>query len=201
MTASRVATDPHTVFHLAVAVNPEVVVFRLLQINARNTAALGLFVLSGIAMQAVNAADSVAAAPLEARMQRIEDRIAIERLLIDYGRTLDNRDFAAYSKLFATNGEWKGTLGSYRGPAAIQAAMEKVFTQAAADIPKGRNFHVMSNFSIDLQGDRATAKSTFIFYKMEGSIPAAAVAGRYEDILIRENGAWRFLQRTALPPG
>jgi hypothetical protein len=136
----------------------------------------------------------------EARMQAIEDRMAIERLLVAYGRTLDNRDFAAYSQLFAANGEWKGALGSYKGPAAIQTAMEKIFTDAAADIPRGKNFHVMSNFVIDVQGDRATASSMFIFYKMDKSEPQPAVAGRYEDVLIRENGVWRFLQRTALPP-
>jgi 3-phenylpropionate/cinnamic acid dioxygenase small subunit len=145
----------------------------------------------------------VSAAPesLEIRVQRIEDQKAIERLLLDYGRTLDNRDFAAYSQLFATNGEWKGALGSYKGPEAIRTAMEKIFTDAAADIPKGKNFHVMSNFIIDIQGDRATAKSTFIFYKMDGNKPLAEVAGRYEDTLVREKGAWKFLQRSALGPG
>lgn len=142
-----------------------------------------------------------AAAPAPLQLQLIGDHIAIERLLVEYGRTLDNRDFAAYSQLFAADGEWKGALGSYRGPAAIRTPMERIFTDAAADIPKGRNFHVMSNFQIDIQGDRATAKSMFIFYKMEGSKPQAEVAGRYEDVLIREKGVWRFLQRTALPPG
>lgn len=143
-----------------------------------------------------------AASPtLDARLQRMEDERAITQLLLEYGRTLDNRDFAAYSRLFAREGEWKGALGSYQGPAAIQAAMERIFKDAAADIPKGKNFHVMSNFVIDVQGDRATAKSLFIFYKMDGNKPVAEVAGRYEDVLIRENGAWRFLQRSALPPG
>jgi len=143
-----------------------------------------------------------AASPtLEARLRLVEDQGAIERLLKEYGRTLDARDFAAYAALFARDGEWKGALGAYKGPAAIQATMEKIFTDAAADIPKGKNFHVMSNFIIDVHGDRATARSTFIFYKMNGSVPEAAVAGRYEDELIRENGAWRFLRRTALPPG
>jgi len=146
------------------------------------------------------AADAAAAAT-QARLHAIEDRQAIERLLVDYGRTLDDRDFAAYAGLFARDGEWKGALGSYHGPAAIQAAMEKIFTEAAADIPKGRNFHVMSNFRIDIQGDRATAHSTFIFYKLKGSTPEPAVAGRYEDEFIRENGAWRFFRRAALPPG
>jgi len=142
---------------------------------------------------------SAAAASVPASIQDVADHLAIERLLTEYGRTLDNRDFAAYAALFAREGEWKGALGTYRGPAAIQAAMEKIFKDAVADIPKGSNFHVMSNFIIDVQGDRATAHSTFIFYKLNKSVPEAAVAGRYEDVLIRENGAWRFLQRNALP--
>jgi hypothetical protein len=148
-----------------------------------------------------------AAAPIAAtsaaRLQAMEDRVAIERLLVEYGRTLDKRDFAAYSTLFAANGEWKGALGTYKGPAAIQAAMEQIFTSAAAlaDIPKGKNFHVMSNVVIDVQGDRATASSLFIFYKMDKNAPVPAVAGRYEDTFIRENGVWKFLQRNALPPG
>jgi hypothetical protein len=144
-----------------------------------------------------------AAAPttIESRVQRIEDQHAIERLLLDYGRSLDARDFVAYAALFAPTGEWQGALGIYKGPRDIQAAMEKIFTDAATDIPKGRNFHVMSNFSIDVQGDRATARSSFIFYKLEGSKPVAEVAGRYEDVLVRINGAWKFQQRTALGPG
>jgi len=159
-----------------------------------------LLVIAGTIPTLASAA-TPAAATADARMQAIEDRMAIERLLVEYGRTLDNRDFAAYSHLFSAKGEWKGALGSYRGPAAIQTAMEKIFTDAAADIPKGKNFHVMSDFVIDVQGDRATASSRFIFYKLDKSEPKPAVAGRYEDILIRENGAWRFLQRSALPPG
>lgn len=153
--------------------------------------------IGGASLTAVAAAP----APTERRLQRVEDEAAITRLLLEYGRTLDARDFAAYSRLFAKEGEWKGALGSYRGPAAIQAAMEKIFADASGDIPKGSNFHVMSNFAIDVQDDRATARSMFIFYKMQGNKPVAEVAGRYEDVLVRENGVWRFLLRNALPPG
>ncbi len=78
--------------------------------------------------------------------------------------------------------------------------MEKIFADAAGDIPKGANFHVMSNFIIEVDGDRATANSMFIFYRMNKSVPEATVAGRYEDVLIRENGAWRFLLRNARNP-
>lgn len=151
------------------------------------------------------AAGLVAAAPppqsLEARIQRIDDRMAIEKLLMEYGRAVDNRDFAAFAALFTEDGEWKGAQGSYRGPKEIQASMEKIFTAAAADIPKGKNFHLLTNVIIDLQGDHATASSKFIFYKMNGAKPEAEVAGRYEDQLVRVGKAWKFKQRRAMPPG
>jgi hypothetical protein len=147
----------------------------------------------------IAAAMAAEPATLEARVKQLEDHIAIERVLMEYGRSLDNRDFTTYSHLFATNGEWSGSFGTYRGPAAIQAAMEKTFANAA-DIPKGTNFHVMSNVIIDVQGDRATAVSKWVFMKMDKSKPEPAIAGRYEDVLVRENGAWKFLKRMALPP-
>lgn len=136
---------------------------------------------------------------LEWRVQRDEDIKAIERVLLDYGRTLDRRDFAAYSALFAKEGEWKGGFGTFKGPANIKAAMEKAFT-GNTDVPAGTNFHVMSNFIIDVKGDRATADSMFVFYRMNGAKPEPAVAGRYEDVLIREDGVWRFLSRNARNP-
>jgi hypothetical protein len=91
-------------------------------------------------------------------------------------------------------------MGTFTGPKDIQESMQRIFA-AATDIPKGSNFHVMSNFLIDVQGDRATAKSMFVFYRMEGSKPVAEVAGRYEDVLVRIGGEWKFLERNALPPG
>jgi uncharacterized protein (TIGR02246 family) len=150
-----------------------------------------------------NPAVAATASPqsLEARIQRIDDRMAIERLLMEYGRAVDSRDFAAFAALFSEDGEWKGAQGSYRGPKEIQKSMEKMFTDAAADIPKGKNFHLLTNVIIDLQGDHATASSKFIFYKMNGAKPEAEVAGRYEDRLVRVGGAWKFQQRLALPPG
>jgi len=134
---------------------------------------------------------------IEARLRRMEDEAAIQRLLIEYGRALDARDFAAYSALFTTDGTFDGAMGAYKGQKEIQASMEKIFTDAAADIPKGQNFHVMSNFIINVAGNRATASSRFVFYKLEGSKPVANVAGTYEDELVRVGGVWKFQLRKA----
>jgi hypothetical protein len=168
----------------------------------KSLTARGIFAAALIAGTAIFVVTYAASPPnkesLEARVQRTEDHIAIERLLMEYGRSLDNRDFATYSKLFASNGEWSGTLGSYHGPAAIQAAMEKSFA-SATDIPKGANYHLLTNAIIDIDGDHATADSKWAFVTLEEKKPPViAAAGRYQDSLIRENGQWKFLRRVAL---
>ncbi len=151
------------------------------------------------AVTPVTAAEPAAGA-LAARVQQIEDHIAIERVLLEYGRALDSRNFADYSQLFATNGEWSGSLGTFRGPAAIKAAMEKSFKDSKATaVPS--NFHVLTNAIIDVNGDRATAWSKWTFLRMVDDKPQVALAGQYEDTLVRENGKWKFLRRTAQTPG
>ena len=60
---------------------------------------------------------SAAQASLAARVQILEDKEEIRNLLIDYGRLLDARDFAGYSRLFAKDGEWSGGFGTTQGPA------------------------------------------------------------------------------------
>lgn len=172
---------------------------KLVNMRSLLSAALLAAGIAAVALVQVSAraASPPAREPLETRVQRIEDRAEIERLLMEYGRSLDNRDFVTYSNLFASNGEWTGSLGTYRGPAAIQAAMQKSFA-TAADIPKGTNYHLLTNAIIDINGDRATAESKWAFVMLEEKKPPQiAFAGRYEDTLIRENGQWKFLRRVA----
>jgi ketosteroid isomerase-like protein len=140
---------------------------------------------------------------MEARLRRVEDHIEIERLLMDYGKTLDARDFAAYSQLFATDGEWSGSIGTFKGPAQIEAAMIKAFKVGpAATAPGETNFHLMTNPMIDINGDHATAVSKWSFVRIVDGKPVIQLSGRYEDTLVREQGVWKFQRRYAPPiPG
>ena len=131
---------------------------------------------------------------LAARIQRLEDIEEIHGVLLDYGRFLDARDFAAYSRLFAKDGEWVGGFGTVQGPAAIQAFMEKNITGPN----RGNTFHILSNFKIDVHGDTATAWSRWTFVTPGADKkPAVSQAGRYDDSFVRENGHWRFKRRVA----
>ena len=90
-------------------------------------AAIALVALGSSGVRAQTRSGSAAAGhddrSLLARVQRIEDADEIRTLLLDYGRFLDARDFAAYSRLFTKDGEWVGGMGTVQGPAAIQALM------------------------------------------------------------------------------
>src|SRR5580658_6717753 len=120
-------------------------------------------------------------ASLAARVQRLEDIEEIRSVLIDYGRYLDTRDFAAYSRLFAKDGEWVGGFGTVQGPAAIQAFMEKNITGPN----RGNTLHILSNFKIDVHGDTATAWSRWTFVTPGADKnPVIAQAGRYDDTFV-----------------
>ena len=143
-----------------------------------------------------SATSAPAQAPsLASRLQRLEDMEEIRNVLLDYGRFLDSRDLAAYSRLFAKDGEWAGGFGSVRGPAAIQLFMEKNLGTGGN---RGNTFHIMSNFVIDVKGDTATAWSrwTFVTPGADGK-PVISQSGRYDDMFVREDGRWKFKCRVA----
>jgi len=131
----------------------------------------------------------------EARLQRFVDKEEIANVLLTYGRSLDDRDFATYSSLFAADGEWVGGFGSVKGPANIKAFMEKNMGTGANT---SKNYHLLSNFVINVTGDTATAWSRWAFVQPQQNGGAAiAQAGRYDDTFVRENGVWKFKKRTA----
>ena len=68
---------------------------------------------------------SQAGGDLAARVRALEDREAIRTLWAEYGRTLDARDFVAFSQLFARDAEFVGGGPPAKGPAAIGAFLEK----------------------------------------------------------------------------
>ena len=152
---------------------------------------LGILVAVPASSQSSRTSD---AGSLSARLQKFEDKEEIQNLLLDYGRHLDNRDFGAYSRLFATDGEWVGGLGTVSGPASIQAFMEK---SIGTGPNRGKNYHLLSNFVINVTGDTATAWSRWAFVVPGERGAVISQAGRYDDTLVREEGHWRFKRRVA----
>lgn len=129
---------------------------------------------------------------LEARLRRLEDLESIRQLFVDYGHYLDSGDFAAYGSLFAEEGEvLLGPIGRAKGPAAIQALMEKTLGGRG-----GNSYHLIANPIVDLDGDRATSEVTWaVIARGKDGQPVLPMVGRHVDTLVREGGRWKFLRR------
>jgi len=136
---------------------------------------------------------------LESRLQRLEDEKQIRELMIEYGRRLDARDFRGYARLFAGEGEWIGGLGRAKGPAAIEAMLVKGLGSIAANPQTVTSFHILTNFQIEVTGDRASAYSRLLYViRSAEDTPVPSRGGHYEDLFIREDGSWKFLRRVVL---
>ena len=178
--------------------------------------AVGLAALAALGLAAVGSAFGQAKSTdsTAARLRAVEDRLAIEQLLMgDYPRALDANDWAAYSALFAKDGTLIMNGGSTKrtGPAAIQEFFSSLklpapaTSEAACPAPAGppRNMHVVNNLTLDIDGDTATDQAYWETISTRDCKSVVAGAGHYEDVLKRENGHWMFFKREIfdeLPP-
>lgn len=132
---------------------------------------------------------------LEARVRRFEDIEAIRRLHNEYARCLDVRDIAAYSSLFAQDGEWL----SGESRAVGRAAIFDLVTQIMEDLWReqdGGTVHLVGNATIDVDGDTAIGRVIWVFMRerADGG-PHVYLSGHYDDEYVRVGGSWLFRRR------
>jgi ketosteroid isomerase-like protein len=150
------------------------------------------------------AVDDAAVRDMQRRLQVLEDREEIRALLIEYGRTLDARDFRAFSELFARDGgTWDGGMGVAQGPEAIRKLMEETIGRNTGGV-SSPNYHLFDNAVITVDGDQAAAVTKWSFVVQgEDNRPQWVYLGHYHDTFIKEDGRWKFLLRkvTGAIPG
>lgn len=130
---------------------------------------------------------------LEARLEELEARQAIHELLMNYGRTIDTRDFEAFARLFTADAEYGGGTLQFKGPAAIRERLE---TSLKARPMPGRDWHFLMNETVTLHGDEATAVSLGAFFvRGEGNKLESNSIAIYTDHLVRQDGVWKFKRR------
>ena len=96
---------------------------------------------------------------MEQRLQRVEDELAIRRVLVDYSATQDAHDYAGYAALFARDGEWVNGKTVHKGREAILKMLVDLYGTPPPGYVNSESYHITSNAQIDLQGDRATVRS------------------------------------------
>jgi uncharacterized protein (TIGR02246 family) len=136
-------------------------------------------------------------AELEARVRRLEDREAIEALFTRYRQCLDEKDFGGYAGLFAAEGEFVAAGGEAKGRDAIERLVDGM-RGSLLSAGVGDDLHIVVNPDISIDGDRATARSTWVYVtRDDAGGPSLCKVGHYEDELVREEGEWRFARRFA----
>jgi len=147
------------------------------------------------------------AGAIAARVQKVEDRQAIEQLMMgDYPRALDSSNWKVYASFFAQDGELIVNGVSTKGPAAIEAYFVRPQTRGGGDgapraaAPAAPRVlkHIVSNLSVQLNGDRATAQAYWQTIASTSGSSTIAGAGHYEDTLKKENGVWKFARRAII---
>jgi len=155
---------------------------------------------------------------VEARLQAVEDRLAIEKLMVgDYPIALDTRNWKAYADLFTEDGELVQGDNVTKGRAAIVevfsrprpprtppagAAAAAGAAPAAGANPAGppQTKHIVSNLNIKLNGDTATATGYWETIAVRSTGTVIAGAGHYVDSLKKVNGEWKFSRREIVNP-
>jgi uncharacterized protein (TIGR02246 family) len=168
--------------------------------NRARLAAAALLALSPSAVAQEPQAKDVQMTTVEQRLQETEDKLAIERLINDYAVALDARDVEGYVALFAKDAEWVNGAMVRKGADEIRALVVGLWVTNPTGPASRKGVELVSNPEINLDGDRATARSRHLLLRPdENGAPQAVLAGQYDDQLIREDGEWKFLRRVDNP--
>lgn len=120
-----------------------------------------------------------------------DDR-AILNCLSDYCHRIDLLDIDGVVDLFTPDGAYDFGFGRiYRGPGRLRDLFSRVEVYAATS-------HQVTNVRIDLQGDRATVRSSlYAFHVRAADATEVHVWGEYHDELVR-SGERGLIARRAL---
>jgi uncharacterized protein (TIGR02246 family) len=133
-------------------------------------------------------------------LQRVEDQLAIQRILIEYSATQDAHDYDGYVALFAKNGEWVNGKTAHKGREAIHKMLVDLYGATPPGYVNTESYHITTNPQVDVHGDRATARSRhLLIMRGPNGEPTPVLGGRYEDEFIREDGQWKILRRVDYP--
>ena len=125
-------------------------------------------------------------------LNALADKDAIRELLARYCFLLDGFRLNEFAALFAADGQWISRNGHATGPEAIERLLRGLVPEPA---PGRRRKHFTANIIIELAGDHATVVSNFLVVRDSETGPAIAVAGTYDDTVVRTPEGWRFKSR------
>jgi ketosteroid isomerase-like protein len=126
-----------------------------------------------------------------------DDADAIRARIHEYAFLLDAGDLDGVAALFA-HAELRSTRHDRvrRGAAEARGLYESVVIHADGT---PRTMHQLTNVTVDVDGDIATARSYFTVLQVTGSGLHPVLAGEYRDRFARIDGRWEYTERVFVP--
>lgn len=124
------------------------------------------------------------------RLRALEDRVAIEALLVRYADAVDGRDEAALAGCFTADAHASfGGVVTTGGGQAIAGFLLSTLGPAAST-------HIVSNAIVEIDGDRAAVRSRAVVYGVRGEPEQLRLRGvTYDDLCVRTSAGWRIARR------
>lgn len=129
-------------------------------------------------------------------MSDVEDRVAIHELLARYSHTIDGRDYDAWVDCFVPEGTLVSAVGTSFGHDALRQFAVN-YEASRVRMPNAR--HYMTNITVELEGDRASARSYVQITVSEPRGVRIVFTGQYDDRLVKVGTGWKFLERRGIP--
>ncbi|MDF3341541.1 nuclear transport factor 2 family protein [Mycolicibacterium septicum] len=124
-----------------------------------------------------------------------EDRLDIVDVLVRYATGIDRRDWPLFRTAFTDDCALDyGEIGQWNGVDAVTEFMDRSHAMA------GRTMHRLSNHTIAVDGDAATAR-TYIdgLIMAQDNNSGVNAVGFYDDELVRTADGWRIARRRFTP--
>ena len=118
------------------------------------------------------------------------DKLEILELLNRYILAIDTHDDARFADNFHDDATYVSPFGTATGRAQILATIHQWH---AGGITAGKR-HMIGAWRIDLDGDRATAFSSYWVVNAQAGT-AIVASGEYQDVLTKRNGVWKLQSR------
>jgi hypothetical protein len=131
---------------------------------------------------------------LEERLRKIEDELAIHRLIASYGPTVDSGQSHVAAALWTRDGVYDvGGMGAAAGTGAIAALFDG---PAHQELIAGGAGHVLNQPHVQIDGDQAVAIGYSVVFKWDGRAFGVfrVAANRWE--LARFPPGWKVVRRT-----
>jgi len=135
-------------------------------------------------------------AALQARLERVEDRAAIENLTRAYGYYIDKKVWGEVAPLFSSNAEVEiSGRGVYRGAKSIDTFFHKVLGRSKDGLADGElSNHMVLQGVVNVAPDGKTATGRWRAFIQIGMWQQMGLwaEGTYDIGYVKENGVWKF---------